>query len=253
MNYNVVRRCVLVWLRQRCLPVQKPLEISLVCLHCVYAACNQWAVKQMSARCVAMSAGVQCVCVCAHVINSSLAVYHHSYFACRNNNSGNKSRQLFGLLTLSRESCLWFAVFSVCLSVYAYVCVAFAKLRLLRYKTNLQQQQRMQAGKQGVLFSFLSYSSFSWRTYFLPSHAVGSIDLIVIVYLVRMQSMQATHTHIHADTGKTNVLIAFDWIALKFIYTETRNLFDYWFLTAETEKERVTVEEVKGWQKRAPL
>lgn len=98
--------------------------------------------------------------------------------------------------------------------MYAYVCVAFAKLRLLTYKTNLQQQQRMQAGKQGVLFSFLSYSSFSWRTYFLPSHAVGSIDLIVIVYLVRMQSMQAnahtdTHTNTHTNTGKTNVLIAF--------------------------------------------
>lgn len=59
------------------------------------------------------------------------------------------------------------------------------------------------ASKQGVLFSFLSYSSFSWRTYFLPSHAVGSIDLIVIVYLMRMQSMQAnthTDTNIHTLT-----------------------------------------------------
>lgn len=112
----------------------------------------------MSAWCVAMSAGV--LCVCAHVINSSLAVYHHSYFACRtnktNNNSGNKSRQLFGLLTLSRESCLWFALFSACLSVCVYVCVAFAKLRLLRYKTNLQEQQRLQA-RCVVFISFIFF------------------------------------------------------------------------------------------------
>lgn len=132
------------------------------------------------------------VCVCVYVryvyvINSSLAVYHHSYFACRtnktNNNSGNKSRELFGLLTLSRESCLWFALFPVCLSV-CVCCICKAALIEIQNKSTTT--------------TYSSYSSFSLRTYFLPSHAVGSIDLIVIVYLVRMQSMQANaHTHTH--------------------------------------------------------
>lgn len=119
-----------------------------------------------------------------------------------------KPKTFWSVDSLTRELPLICVVLSLSVCVRVYVCVAFAKLRLLRYKTNLLQKQRMQVGKQGVLFSFLSYSSFSWRTYFLPSHAVGSIDLIVIVYLVRMQSMQATHTQILTYTNTHTLTLA---------------------------------------------